>query len=266
MLNKCLQLIGELFLSRMLGLAKKSALAGGEVLTDNFGKIHIAKHKEKKDLVTEADVLSEKAITAIIKEKYPDHNILAEEGGLTEHESEYTWVIDPLDGTHNYYYGMPFWGVSVGLFKNNMPHLGVIYLPLSEELIWAEKGEGTYCNGKKLTVSNRNMDDTMVMFGVRFFQDSSTFETFKKLVAETFSVRMLSVAVTSFAYVVQGKADAYVAQSLKPWDYAAGCLIVEEAGGRSTDFTGDQWMLESGSIISSNGIIHDSLLEIINSD
>lgn len=263
MLRRCLLLIGERCLSRMLATAKKSALAGAEVLTDKFGKIHTAKHKEKKDLVTEADILSEKAITSIIKDRYPDHNILAEEGGLTEHESDYTWVVDPLDGTHNYYYGMPFWGVSVGLFKNNKPYLGVIHLSQTQELIWAKKGGGAYCNGKRLKVSNRNINDTIVMFGVRFFQDSSTFETFKKLVDETFSVRMLSVAVTSFAYVIQGKADAYVAQSLKPWDYAAGCLIVEEAGGKSTGFDGKNWELESGNVVSSNGIIHENLLKII---
>ncbi|MFH0860416.1 MAG: inositol monophosphatase family protein [Candidatus Altiarchaeota archaeon] len=247
----------------MLATAEKAALDGGRVLQDNFGRIRRATHKQKKDLVTEADILSEKKILSIIRKGYPHHNILSEESTPIDEDSEYTWVVDPLDGTHNFYYGMPFWGVSVALFRREKPQLGVIYLPNEGELYHAVRGKGAYCNGKKLKVSGRTMDDAMLMFGVRFFQDSSTFSTFRKLVTRTFSVRMLSVAVTSFAYVVQGKADAYVAQSLKPWDYAAGCLLVEEAGGKSTDFGGREWKLDSGSIVCSNGRIHKQLLEVI---
>lgn len=247
----------------MLRTAKKAALKAGKILLESSGHLEV-RHKKDKDLVTNADISAEDSIVSTICEKFPEHNILCEERGLTDNGSEYTWVVDPLDGTHNYVYGLPFWGVSIAVARDNVPIVGVLYSPSCDEMVTAERGKGAFLDGNRLKVSGRELGDSLIFSGARFHVDRSSTDTMQKLIDNVFTVRMLGVAVTSFSFLAQGKVDGYVSNVLRPWDYAAGWLVTEESGGKMTDFDGKALRLESANIVASNGGIHDELLRIIN--
>ena len=248
-----------------LKTAAKAAKAAGEILLKHYGKIHV-RYKKDLSFVTEADVLSEKKIKSILEKEFPEYSVLGEESGLTEKCSEYTWIIDPLDGTTNYAILDPFYNVSIALAKGPNPVLGVVYYPAQDELYHAVKGRGAYMNGKRIHASKkRDMVTSFISFC--HSRDSATTERinkiFPRLKRASDHVRQIGAAELELAYVGAGRIEAFMMLKQNPWDVASGSLIVKEAGGRATDINGKPFNLESRDLVASNGLLHNKLLKII---
>ncbi len=250
-----------------LELAKDVSTSAGDLLMRKFGKIEKIGYKSEKDLVTEADLEAEKLIISRIKEKHPDHSFLAEESGESTGGSDFTWVIDPLDGTINFAYGIPLFGVSVALLKGKEPVLGVINIPSSKRLFHARKGSGTFVNGKRVHVSRRKkLSEMLLLYDTGTGSSKNEImSTLDAVIGQILRVRMLGAATIDFENIILGSADLWLAPSTKPWDIAAGCLLVEEAGGKVTDFEGNPWTPWSENLVVSNGLVHEQTLGIIRS-
>ena len=245
-------------------LARQAALAAGEILTDNFEKIREVSRKADGSLVTNVDIEAEKRIVGLIKNKFPEHGILTEESPEINEGSEYRWIIDPLDGTHNYVRGIDIFGVSIGIAHMGKPVIGIIYLPVTGALYSCEKGSGAYLNGKRIRVSGEKLEHACVTHNSGFRYDRERMlEGFGRLVSEVFNIRMLGSCVVGLVRVAEGKLDADIEYNIKLWDIYAGALIVEEAGGRVTDFSGKPWHMSGGPHIASNGLIHDEIQELL---
>ncbi|HEX9721840.1 MAG TPA: inositol monophosphatase family protein [Candidatus Paceibacterota bacterium] len=251
----------------MLDTAIQAAKEGGEVLKAHFQTALQQRLKEDASIVTEADEEAEKKILEVIQAKYPEHNFLGEEGGELEAGSEYSWVIDPLDGTRNFVNGIPIFAISIALLKGEEHVASVVYNPLTEELFSAEKGRGSFCNGHQFHVSEHDARSAMITIGTSSAKES------KEMAAKVFShalqyvgaVRYLGSAVLELSYLARGGTEGFINLGTKKWDYAAGTLLVLEAGGKITDFQGNPWDLSKNYFIASNSVIHPQLLELIQS-
>ena len=245
-------------------LAKQAAFSAGKILMDNFGKIKEVSRKADGSFVTNVDISADRKIVSLIKNKFPDHSILTEEAGESPTLSEYRWIIDPLDGTHNYIHGLDIFGVSICVTHIGEPLIGIIYFPSSNKLYHCEKGSGAYLNGERIHVSTRTKLKDALLTHNSNFRTEKMFEGFKKLVNSVFKVRILGACVAQLCHIADGTTDADVEYDLNPWDFFAGALIVEEAGGRVTDFAGKPWHLSPGPHIASNGLIHDEIRKLMN--
>ena len=251
----------------MLDTAIEAAKEAGEILKEYFETSLEKRLKDDNSIVTVADEKAEARIIEILKRAYPDHGFLGEEFGEQNSQAEYVWVIDPLDGTNNFVNGIPIFGASIGLVKNNTPILGVIYNPVTNSMFWAQQGKGAFWNGNRIHVSEQEADTAMITIG------TSSKPKDKKLVRDYFtrsaqyvkSVRYLGSAVLELAYLARGGTEGFISVGTKKWDYAAGTLLVLEAGGTITDFHGDPWDLNKNYFIASNGIAHEQLLALIKS-
>lgn len=252
-----------------LKVAKLAALEAGKVIQKYSGKDQHknVKHEDPTDYATEADLEAEKIIVSHLSKNFPDHNIITEEQENIEKGSEYTWVIDPLDGTFSFFRGIPQFCVSIGLMRESMPILGVIYHVSGDDLIWASEGKGAYLNSKKIQVSElTSLKESAVYldFG-HYAKRMVKFELYiKVLLNKVGTVYSLGSATLGLSWVGKGIFDAYVIQAWL-WDFVAGALIVREAGGRVTDFEGNEpdWTAERLNIVASNGLIHDQILEAL---
>ena len=251
----------------LIYIAKES----GEIIRQAHGtrfSIEI-KSDNVKNLVTEVDKKSEKTITDFIRKKYPSHSILAEEGGETKSSSEYLWVIDPLDGTTNFAHGLPIFSVSIGLQYKGETVAGVVYDVMRDVIYSAEKGSGAFENGKKISVnSNEIIEESLLVTGFPYNvaeNPEKVFERFIEMLKVARAVRRLGSAAIDFCYVANGVFDGFWEVHLNPWDICAGKLIVEEAGGKVTDFTGNQISIFNKTILSTNGKIHNRMIELLNS-
>lgn len=226
------------------------------------------KSNNLKNLVTEIDKKSERTIIDFIKKKYPAHNILAEEGGETKSSSDYLWVIDPLDGTTNFAHGLPIFSVSIGLQYKNETIAGVVYDVMHDVIYSAEKGSGSFENNKKISVnSNENIEESLLVTGFPYNvaeNPEKVFERFIEMLKAARAVRRLGSAAIDFCYVATGVFDGFWEVHLNPWDICAGKLIVEEAGGKVTDFYGNPISIFNKTILSTNGKIHDKMIELLN--
>ena len=247
----------------MKDLAVAAAKEAGKILVENFGKIERVDIKGVRDLVSNVDIASENRIIELIQAQYPDHNILCEESEGEVTDSEYKWIIDPLDGTHNYIYGIETYGISIALERGGELILGVIYMPYSDELYCAEKGKGAYFNGEPIHVSERTMENAMVIFDSTLHPDAERTNFLSVLVDETFGLRISGSAVWNLTRVAMGIADLIVEYGDKPWDFAAGGLMVEEAGGKLTTLDGDKWSPYIQGYLASNGKLHDEVLQLL---
>lgn len=225
--------------------------------------------KGYNDIATEADKAAEKSIIESLTAKYPDHSILAEESGSHMHDSDYWWIIDPLDGTTNFKHKLPIFSVSIALVIKNEVQVGVVYNPYIDELFVAEKGKGAYLNGKQIHVTDAE-EKEFSLLATGFAPDKKLVEenlvVFDQLIKEGYLLRRLGSAAIDLAYVACGRFDAFWEFSLKPWDVAAGSLIVEEAGGRVTDDENkplDLTRIPVESTVSSNSKLHEKLLVFI---
>ncbi len=249
----------------MLHTATKAAKEGGGVLQKYFQSSLLERRfKDDNTLATQADEEAEKRIIEVIKQYYPDHAILGEESGHQDTGSQYTWIIDPLDGTQNFVNGIPIFATSIALVKNDEPIVSAIFNPITNDLFAGEKGKGAFCNGQKLAVSQQQAHTAMITIGT-----SSRTED-KDLVRRYFfhareyvkSVRYLGSAALELCYLARGGTEGFINIGTNKWDYAAGVLLVQEAGGVITDFQGNPWSFNQNYFLASNGTIHSELLEL----
>ncbi len=224
-------------------------------------------HKGRTDLVTQTDKQSEKNIIAIIQASFPDHDILAEESGVTTYNSKYLWVIDPLDGTTNFVHGYPSFGVSIAVFYQDEPIVAVIAELPSNRLFSAIKGKGAFCDNQPISVSNNNdLEKSLLVTGFGYEHSEhwqSNMSLFKTFTDITQGVRRLGAASIDLCHVALGVVDGFWEYDLHPWDTAAGILIVEEAGGKITQMNGNSYSIYDDSIVASNGKLHNSLVRTI---
>lgn len=223
--------------------------------------------KGDKDLVTEVDRESERLIVELLLSRYPDHTILAEEGTYPVASSDMRWIIDPLDGTTNYAHGFPWFCVSIGLESAGELVAGVIYDPVHDELFTTTKGGGAFLNGRLLQVSSR-LPLRNSLLGTGFPYDSATdpannFDNFFAFQKAARGIRRAGAAALDLAAVAAGRLDGFWELKLKPWDMAAGVLLVREAGGTVTGFDGSSFAIDSGRIVASNGLIHAEMVAML---
>ncbi len=218
--------------------------------------------KGRIDLVTDVDKGSEEIIVAAIKERFPEHSVLAEEGGANGVESDYQWVIDPIDGTTNFVHGLPLFCVSIALYNKGIPQIGVCFNPARDELFYAERGRGAYLNGKSIFVSDeQTLVDSLVVTGFPYdvTEIDPVIDRFKRVVKKAGGVRRLGSAAIDICYVAAGYLDGYWETSLRPWDMAGAVVVLTEAGGKISSFDGTDFDINSGEILATNGRIHDEL-------
>jgi myo-inositol-1(or 4)-monophosphatase len=250
----------------MLNFAMETAREAGQILLEKFGrKIDIQK-KGDINLVTEADLASEKYIIEKIKSHYPKHAILAEESGASERENEWKWIIDPLDGTTNYAHGYPCFCVTIALEHNGEIVLGVTFDPTRDELFSAEKGSGVTLNGRQIRVSEtEELKESLLVTG--FPYDVRGRENFTRHFAgftqKSIGIRRDGSAALDMAYVACGRFDGFWEEGLHAWDVAAGVLFVEEAGGRVSYYDDSPFSIYAPPICASNGLIHAEMLEVL---
>lgn len=242
--------------------------AGANELQKFFNKKFTISHKEGiNNLVTEADFAADKAIKKVIKDAFPDHGIVSEESDEKISESDYRWIIDPIDGTVNFANGIPICCVSVGLeYQGNML-MGAVFNPNMNEFYLAEKGKGATLNGHKISVSNKaEVIRSCLVTGFPYNYldiENGPLEVFQKLIKKGIPVRRLGSAAIDLCWVAAGRFDGFYEHELHAWDSAAGYLIVEEAGGKVTNLAGEPYSPFQPGIIATNGKIHEELQKII---
>jgi myo-inositol-1(or 4)-monophosphatase len=247
----------------------RAARAGAAELSRFFNKSFTISNKEGiNNLVTEADHASEKAILEVIKKEFPDHYILSEEAGEIIQDSNYKWIIDPIDGTVNFAHGIPLCCVSIAIEHNGEIILGAVYNPTMNELFLAEKRMGSTLNDKKIKVSEKqNVATACLVTGFPYTyldMPNGPLQIFEKLIRKGIPVRRLGSAATDLCWVAAGRFDGFYEHKLEAWDSAAGYLIVEEAGGKVTDFKGNKFSPYQPHVLATNGKIHEEMLAVIN--
>jgi|YelNatPaOPRAMG01_1025707.scaffolds.fasta_scaffold02026_13 myo-inositol-1(or 4)-monophosphatase len=248
-----------------LDQAVEIAREAGAVIARYFERRIGYELKSEYDLVTEADKQSEKMIVERITARFPGHAVLAEEGGGRENPSEYRWYVDPLDGTTNFAHGFPVFNVSIGLARNGEMIVGVIYDPLRDEMFAAEKGSGAWLNHRRIHVSAvTSLRKSLLATGFPSYKRHLNVNVhyYHQMAMISHGVRRAGSAALDLAYVACGRLDGYWEIGLRPWDMAAGSLIVEEAGGRVTDMTGARLDLAGPHILATNGAIHAEMIEV----
>lgn len=260
-------------MNEFLEIAREAALEAGEVHAKYFDRgVQIEEKSGTYDLVTDADFESEQVIVEIIREQFPDHNFLAEEERYEKTDSEYTWIIDPLDGTNNFASGIPVFCASVALARGDELIAGAIYDLTRDELFYASRGEGAYLNGngQRLKVNDAGILEQAIL-ATGFFYDrgpnmKDTLRNIEKFfLSDVRGIRRFGAAALDLAYVASGRFAGFWEFSLHPWDFAAGKLIVEEAGGKVSGLHGEELPLESHYVVASNGLIHRHILDVLNS-
>jgi len=254
-------------MTNLLEDAVRISRIAGKLLKDRLLTEFSVEHKGPADLVTEMDRSAQELIKQEILYKYPDHGILAEEDLDIRGSDGFRWIVDPLDGTTNYAHRFPVFSVSIAVALENDILCGVVYNPVSEELFKAIRGSGASLNGFPIKVSDTlNLEDSLLGTGfsarIREAADNNLAH-FGKFALKTQGIRRCGSAALDLCFVACGRLDGYWELGLKPWDIAAGSLIVREAGGKVTDFTGQQLKAEGSRILATNGRIHSQMMEIL---
>ena len=240
----------------------------GKIILKGFGLTHRIKKKAPVSIVTEIDLAADAKIVSLIRRNFPDHHILTEESKPFKGNSDYRWIIDPLDGTTNFSHGIPLCCVSIGVEYKGEIILGGVYNPMLKERFFAEAGKGAFLNGKRIRVSPQaTLIDSLLVTGFPYDrQEKAGFYLgyFKALMEKCQGVRRLGAAAVDLAYVACGRFEAFWEFNLQPWDVAAGVLLVKEAGGKVTDFKGEPFdAFKPVQLLSSNGKVHAQILSTI---
>lgn len=246
----------------------------GEIIREGFGKKLEFEFKTNiSDFVTNVDKEAEKKIIEFVKKEYPTHNIIAEESGIDNKNSEYTWVIDPLDGTMNFAHGLPIFSVSIGVMKNSEIIAGVIYDVMNDTVYSAEKGSGAFQNDKQIFVSeNSDIEKSLLVTGFPYNikeNPDGAIEKFNNFLMNSRGVRRLGSAAIDLCYVANGTFDGFWEVAINSWDICAGHLLIDEAGGKLTNFVGQEidYSKHSGiQMLATNGRIDKKMIEILNSE
>ena len=275
-----------------LKIAEIAAREAGQLLIDNFGKVKEIEYKTKNSLVTEVDRLSENLIVKVIRENFPSHDIFAEEAGRISNKSSHVWIIDPLDGTTNYAHTYPCFAISIALEVEGVIRLGVVYDPIRDEFFSAELGQGAYLNGNSFKVSKASkIEESLLCTGFTHENEWMVDENlrhFENFIRRAQAVRRDGSAALDLCYVACGRYDGFWELGLHSWDTAAGSLIVKEAGGKITDFSGgsgaspisqtgpgtrikregfkgtaQEFNIYGEETLATNGLIHDEMIRIL---
>ena len=254
-------------MNHLQSVASHAALKAGGILRDNIRGLREIRYKGDINLVTEMDMKSERIVVDTILDAFPDHGIIAEEETVIRSRSEFTWIIDPLDGTTNYAHGYPCFSVSIALERGDEIVLGVVYDPMRDELFTARKEEGSYLNRQRISVS---ATDTLIkcLLATGFPYDRTVsrrnnMDYFHDLLMASQEVRRDGSAALDLCSVACGRFDGFWELKLKPWDVAAGTLIVIEAGGMVSGLAGKTFSIHDDEVLASNGIIHGQMMEIL---
>lgn len=253
----------------VIGAAAKAALAAGVIIRERYGRSHRIAHKGAIDLVTETDLAAEEKIIEILREARPDAAILAEESssGYQQSPAGPVWVIDPLDGTTNFAHSFPWFGTSIAFMRDGRSEAGVIYCPMLDELFCACRGAGAWLNGERFRVSGAAaLSHSLLATGFPYDvqqHPEPVIAALRAVLMRSQGVRRAGAAALDLACVACGRLDGFWEVKLKPWDSAAGMLLVEEAGGRVTDFRGRPYSPFIPEILATNGLIHSELSGIL---
>jgi myo-inositol-1(or 4)-monophosphatase len=251
---------------RFIGVGSEAAKAAGRLIMSHFRTRFAVSYKGETDLVTEVDIAAEKLIVSALRREFPAHIILAEEGTPGAERGEFTWVIDPLDGTTNYAHGFPVFAVSIGLEIAGEVAWGAVYNPVLDEFFTARSGGGAFCNGAPLRVSSTALlGDSFLATGFPYDIRTSSvnnLDNFCAFAVRSRAIRRAGSAALDLCYVAAGRFDGFWELKLHPWDCAAGYLMVREAGGKVTDFSGSDASIYFPECIASNGLIHEQMLMI----
>ena len=251
--------------TKELDVAKSVAKEMGKIQLKNFRKNLKVIRKSTKDFVSNVDLECQNLSYELLRKDFQYEMLSEEKKTQDEIGTELFWIIDPVDGTHNYISGLPNFGVSIALATKKEFLLGVIYLPYFDEMYHAVKNQGAFMNDEKIQVSkNNDLEKSMITFDNQFYLNKKSFDVYKKIVDSCFTTRILGSAVYDFCLIASGKVDARVWNNTKVFDFAAGLTIVNEAGGKLTDFNGDEITLNSHDILASNSFVHQELLTVIN--
>lgn len=255
----------------MLHTAVKAARRAGTIINRaarDIEAVAIAT-KRQKDFVTEVDKASEEAVIGVLKNAYPDHAILAEESGATG-DSDYVWIIDPLDGTTNFIHGVPQYAVSIALQHRGVVTQAVVFDPTKNELFTASRGRGAFLNDRRMRCSRRTgLDDALIGTGFPFRSLDRIEEyirVFRTIMSSTVGVRRPGAAALDLAYVACGRYDGFWEAGLSPWDIAAGSLMILEAGGLVSDFEGGEAYLQSGDVVAGAPKVFGQLLQVVQAE
>jgi len=252
----------------MLNIAVKAAREAGNVIARHVDRIDTLniQTKERNDFVSEVDHMAEQAIIRVIKRAYPSHGFLAEESGATGN-SEFTWIIDPLDGTTNFLYGFPQFAVSIALQQGDRLEQAVVYDPIKQELFAASRGGGATLNNRRIRVTQRtDLDGALLGTGIPFRTHQNLdryLETMRALLPGTAGVRRAGSAALDLAYVAAGRLDGFWEFGLNSWDMAAGVLLIQEAGGMIGEPDGGKNYLKSGNVVAGNPKVYAAMLEAL---
>ncbi|MBS3921121.1 MAG: inositol monophosphatase [Deltaproteobacteria bacterium] len=253
---------------RFLKVAIAAAKEAGRIQMLHYGQAHSVEYKGEFNPVTEVDRFCDEAIQRIILDAFPEHEIMTEESPFEEKVSPWRWIIDPIDGTANYARGFPFFSVSIGLELDGELRLGVVYHPTLNELFVAEKGEGAFLNERRISVSQTDqLKRSFLATGFPYdVQERPEYylRYFHQFIRQTFAIRRPGSAAIDLCYVAAGRFDGFWELGLKPWDMAAGLLLITEAGGKVTGPGGGPFDIYCGGLlVASNGLIHEQMLQAI---
>lgn len=262
-------------LSKAKSVAQKAALKAGKYIKKNRTQVKVKGQKDRQDIVTNIDLGAEKIIIDLISNNFPTHNIISEETGSVQNQSDYTWVIDPLDGTKEYFRGLPFYATCIALQSKKEILAGCVYIPETNEIFSAAKGLGSFKNGVPIQVSTQNQIDSSFItchppnYKVKEPKLSNYWQTIIQVSKKAYRVRPTSYDNIYLPYLAQGGFEAYfvlIEEGPKWWDLAPGIIIAQEAGAVVTNLKGDSLNPGSikGGVVVSNGLIHTQLLNLLN--
>lgn len=254
-------------MDHFLETAIEASKEAGQIMLERRGHPGKIDYKGRINLVTEVDLMCEKKIIEVIKDNYPDHSILAEERGEIATNSVFKWIIDPIDGTTNFAHDFPFYCSSIALEIKGDIQIGVVYVPVLDELFTAQKEKGAFLNNKKIQVSKANtLRESMLATGFAYDvheTDMDNVSHFKNFLKQARAIRRPGSAAIDLCYVAVGRFDGFWEFNLYPWDVAAGALLIKEAGGRVTNMAGENYSIYSDNILVSNGLVHRDMVNIL---
>jgi myo-inositol-1(or 4)-monophosphatase len=260
----------EIDLEHIKNTGIAAAYSSAEILRQHLGRLDHIRKKGPGDLVTAADIASENNIVETIRNRFPDHDIVAEESsGRHRRDSEFRWIIDPLDGTTNFAHQVPIFSISIAFAVSGETRMGIVLQPISGELFTAIKDTGAWLNGRDVRTSDcTNLSDALLVTGFPYVVKENSrpyMAMFENMINAAIGVRRLGSAAIDLCYVACGRFEGFWEEHLKPWDTAAGVLIAQEAGARITDFSGNPYTTDNSEILATNGHIHDEMRTILNS-
>jgi myo-inositol-1(or 4)-monophosphatase len=258
--------------SAIINVMAKAADKAARSLKRDFGEVSQLQVSQKGpgDFVTNADLKSERTLREELQKARPGFGFLMEESGEAKgSDPDHRWIVDPLDGTTNFLHGLPHFAISIALEQKGEIVAGLVYDPAKDELFWAEKGQGAFCNDRRMRVSGRkHLPESLLATGIPFIGHGDHPRFLRQLGAamrETSGVRRLGAAALDLAYVAAGRYEGFWEEDLSPWDIAAGILLVKEAGGYVSDLKGGQTMLQTGALLATNGTLHAPLQALLGS-